>query len=160
MAGRTWIQEPCARFFRHKQNFWFDLVFNGQYVGVFRYYFGFADEVDLLLSSTLVINSLSLFVSSFNGTTVALNVPGLLAVIAGSIVLGHALASVTRRQSGRASSLVVRSVGRTLYYIRIVCRVFCKLFSSSFFGQDCARDFGVLYGGCKESCIDSVQRKR
>ena len=54
-------------------------------------YFGFADVVDILLSAAHVINSLSLSVSSFKGAAVGLYVLGLLAIIAGSIVLGLAI---------------------------------------------------------------------
>ena len=69
-----------------------------------------------------------------------------LAVVADSVVLGLAPASLIVRRSGRTSSPVVRLVGRTLYYISFFYRVFGKRLSPSCFSQDCTRDFRVLDG--------------
>ena len=113
---------------------------------VVRKYSGFDDVVDLLLFAALVISSLSPFVSSFKGAIVSLNVPRILAIIAGAIFPGLGPASLIVRRSGRTFSPVVRSVGRTLYYIGFLCRVFGERLSPSCFCQDCARDFGVLNG--------------
>ena len=57
---------------------------------------------------------------------VGLNVPGLLVITAGLIVPGLALASLICRWSGRTSSSIVQSMGQTLYYICLICLVFCK----------------------------------
>ena len=56
-----------------------------------------------------------------------------LAVVANSVVPGLAPASLIVRWSGRTSSPVVRSVGRTLYYISFLCRVFGERLSPSCF---------------------------
>ena len=61
---------------------------------VVRKYSGFDDVVDLLLFAALVISSLSPFVSSFKGAIVSLNVPRILAIIAGAIFPGLGPASL------------------------------------------------------------------
>ena len=58
-----------------------------------------------------MISSLSLFISSFKGAAVGLNVSGLLAIIAGSVVPGLAPSSLFRQRSEITSSSVVRLVG-------------------------------------------------
>ena len=67
-----------------------------------------------------------------------------LAEDADSVVPGLAPASLIIRRSGRTSTPVVRSVGRTLYYISFVCQVFCERLSPSYFSQDFAHDFGAV----------------
>ena len=95
---------------------------------------------------TPLISSLSFVGLGPEYPTIGLNVSRFLAVVADSVVPGLASASLIVRRSGRTSSPVVRSVGRTLYYISFFCRVFGKRLSPSCFSQDCARDFGVLDG--------------
>ena len=63
------------------------------------------------MPATLVISSLSLFISSFEGAVVGLNMSGFLALIASSIVPGFAPTSRVVRRSGRIFSLIIRSVG-------------------------------------------------
>ena len=75
---------------------------------------------------------------------VGFDVSRFLAVVADSVVSGLAPASLIVRWSGRTSSPVVRSVGRTLYYVSFLCRVIGERLSPSCFSQDCAHDFGVL----------------
>ena len=54
-----------------------------------------------------------------------------LAVVADSVVPSLAPASLIVRRSGRTSSPVVRSIGRTLYYISFLYRVFGERLSLS-----------------------------
>ena len=67
------------------------------------------------MSASLVIRSLSLFISSFKGAAVGFDVSGCLAIIACSIVPGLAPASLIFWQSGITSSSVVRSVGLVVH---------------------------------------------
>ena len=69
----------------------------------------------------------------FECATINFDVSVFLAIIADSVVSGLAMASLICRRSGRTSSSVVQSVGRTLYYIGFVYRVFCERLSSSCF---------------------------
>ena len=105
--------------------------------------------IDLLMPATLLIRSLSFVVFCFECAEIGFDVSQFLAVNAGSIVPGLAPALLICRRSGRTSSSVVWSFGRTLYYIGFVCEVFCKRLPPSCFGQDCARDFRVLHGGSR-----------
>ena len=96
----SWIQEPCAWFFGRKQNFWFDWVFN--------WYFGWGADVVDLLSATLVNNSRSLFVSSFKGVAISLDMFGFLAIDANSNIPELALAPLFWQRLGRTSYSTVR----------------------------------------------------
>ena len=94
--------------------------------------------------ATLLVHSLSFVGFCFQCTIVDFDVSRFLAIVADSVVPGLAPTLLIVRRSGRTSSLVVRSVGRTLYYISFFYRVFGN--SPSCFSQDCTRDFGVLDG--------------
>ena len=100
------------------------------------------------MPAILLICSLSFVGFFFECPVVVFDVSRYLAVVADSVVPGLVPASLIVRRSGRTSSPVVRSVGRTLYYISFLCRVFGERLSPSCFSQDCARDFGVLDGSC------------
>ena len=138
-------------------------MFDEQNVRVFRQYFGWrADVVDLRMPATLVISSLSLFISSFEGAVVGLNMSGFLALIASSIVPGFAPTSRVVRRSGRIFSLIIRSVGWILYYIGVTSWTICEWFPPSYFSQNCACDFGVLYCYSRHiahSCVQSFSRR-
>ena len=99
------------------------------------------------MPDTLLIRSLSFVVFDFECAVIGFDVSRFFAIIADSVVPRLAPASLIYWRSGRTSSLVVRSVGQTLYYVGFICRVFCKRLPPSCFGQDCVRDFGVLHGG-------------
>ena len=108
--------------------------------------------------TTLLIHSLSFVIFGFECAAIGFGVSGFLAIIADSDVLRLAPTSLICRRLRRTSSSIVRSVSRTLYYVRFVCRVFCKRLPPSCFGQDCTRDFPVLHDdgrsithGCDES---------
>ena len=73
------------------------------------------------MSVTSLINSLSFVSFCFEYPTVGFDVSRFLAVVADSVVPELAPASLIVRRSGRTSSLVVRSVGRTLYYLSFIC---------------------------------------
>ena len=94
--------------------------------------------------------------------TICFDMSGFLAIVAGSIVPRLASALLICRRSGGTSSSIVWLVSRTLYDICFICRVFCKRLPPNCFGRDCARDFGVLYGGCRSIthiCNESFPRR-
>ena len=100
------------------------------------------------MPATLLLLSLSFVGFGFEYLTVGFDVSRFLAEVADSVVSGLAPASLIVRRSGRTSSPVVRLVGRTLYYVNFVFRVFGERLSPSCFSQDCAYDFEVLNGSC------------
>ena len=73
---------------------------------------------------TPLIRSLSFVGFSFEYPGVGFDVSRFLTVVADLVVMGLAPASLVVQRSGRTSSLVVRSVNRTLHYISFLCRVF------------------------------------
>ena len=112
--------------------------------------------------ASLRICSHSFIVRGFECAAIGFDVSTFLAIIVDLIVPGLAPASLICRRSGRTSSSDVWSVSRTLYYVGFVCRVFCKRLPPNCFGRDCARDFGVLYGGCRSIthiCNESFPRR-
>ena len=93
-------------------------MFDEQNVQVVCQYFILStDVVDLLMAVTLVICSLTLFISNFEGAFVGLDMSGFLAIIVDSIISRLALASLICRRWGRTSPSTVRLVGQTLYYV-------------------------------------------
>ena len=100
------------------------------------------------MPATPLIRSLSFVGFCFECLEVGFDESRFLVVVADLVIPGLAPASLIVRRSGRTSALVVRSVGRTLYYIGFFCRVFGERLSPSCFSQDCTRDFGVLNGSC------------
>ena len=92
-----------------------------------------------------LLRSLSLFIFSFEGTKISLNVSKFLAIVACSRVLGLALTSCICRLSRITSSSTIQLVGRTVYYISITSRFIYKRFPLSIFRPNGARNLGVLY---------------
>ena len=90
--------------------------------------------------------------------SVGLDVSRFLAVVADLGFPELASASLIVRRSGRTSSPVVRSVGRTLYYVGFFYRVFGKRLSSNCFSQDCTRDFSCR--SIAHSCNESFPKRR
>ena len=114
------------------------------------------------MSATLLINSLSLIVSDFEGVVIGLDVSAYLAVDAGSTIPGLAPALHIVQQSGRTSSLTIQLVGRTLYYVGVIGQIICKWFPMSRFNQDWTCDFRVLYCNrwrIARSCDESFPRR-
>ena len=76
-----------------------------------------------------VINSLSLNVSGFEGTTIDLDMSGFVVVITCLIISRLALASHISWRPGRTSSLTIWLVGWSLHYILgIVGQIVCEWF--------------------------------
>ena len=78
-----------------------------------------------LLSALLAFSFLAL-----RARQSTLDMFGFIAIIVGSIISRLAPASLICQWSRRTFSLIVQSINRTLYYICLINRVFCKQFAS------------------------------